>query len=188
MKRFVLILLVFVLASASAFAFDIMQYPPTVESGDFLLNAGVGFGSFGATSWHVKIPPIAVSLEYCLDTAAPISVGGMVSFLQYGWDYLGGQESWTHTFIIFAGRANWHWNFDVDWLDFYTGLSLGYQYFNAEYSGPDQLWLDRFYDWNYGGFYWAGQLGARFFFSQKIGAVAEFGYPMLLKAGITFKF
>ena len=187
MKKILLLLFVFTLVSISAFSMDILNFPPPIDKGDLLVNAGIGFGTFGSRNWNMRIPPLAASLEYCLPVELPISVGGMFSFFSYGWDRPGG-DSWTYNFMVFAARGNWHWNFDVSWLDFYTGLSLGYQHFTERYSGPDSVWANNFYSWNYSGLYWATQAGARFFFTDKIGAFAELGHPVWLKAGVTFKF
>ena len=186
MKKLALLLLIAVVVGGTAFTLDLLEYPPPVEGGNILVDLGVGFGTFGASGWKVKIPPLAATVEYCLPVPVPISVGGMFSFFQYGWDYTGG-HSWLYNFMVFAGRANWHWNFDVDWLDFYTGLSMGYQSFSAVYSGPDKTWADSTYNWSYSGLYWAGQVGAHFYFTKHLGAVAEFGYPLLVKAGVALK-
>jgi hypothetical protein len=174
MKKFLLVLLVFALVSAFAFAVDLMKYPPPVKGGDFLINAGIGFGSYGGSGWNMQIPPIWASFDYCLSGSAPISLGGLFAFYQYGWDYY----SYNYTYMAFLGRGNWHWNFPVDWLDFYTGLSLGYLHFSTN---------DKYNTWNYGGFDWGIQVGSRFFLSRKFGFVLELGYPMWLKGGLTFR-
>ena len=186
MKKKLLVLLAFTLVCTSVFAFDIMQYPSSVQAGNWLVNAGVGFGRYGSSNWNVRIPPLSASAEYCLNVGPPISVGGMVTFIQYDWN-ADRVNSWYYSFIIIAARANWHWNFPVNNLDFYTGLSMGYQYFTSTYTGTGYN-LAASYEWNYRGLYWGGQVGARYFFTQKVGAFAEFGYPTWLKAGLTIKF
>ena len=186
MKKFILVLFVLAAFGGSLFAFDLLQYPPSLDGGDLLIDIGAGFGSFGASNWDVKIPPLAVSVEFCIPAGIPLSIGGMFSFFQYGWE--SSSHSWTYDFMVFAGRANWHWNFDVSLLDFYTGISLGYQSFSSAYSGPDQAWANTQYNWNYGGFFWAGQLGAHFYFTKHFGLLAEIGYPIWAKAGLSLKF
>ena len=185
MKRIIFVLLIVSMVAFSALAVDFMSYPPPVDGGDLLLNAGVGFGGFGQPGSTVRIPPIVGALEYCLPLGVPVSVGGVVSFYQYGWT----SEFWSyvHTYFTLAGRANWHWNIDVEWLDLYSGISIGYTNHSYSSKGPSGQ-DDPRPNLNYGGLYWAGQVGARFYFVETIGAFAEIGHPMWLQMGITFKF
>jgi hypothetical protein len=72
----------------------------------------------------------------------------------------------------FAARGNWHWAFNVKWLDFYTGVSLGYLYSTHSYL-PLSLGV---------------QTGAHFYFGKNIGIMGEFGYPVFAKMGLALKF
>jgi len=185
MKKLTLVLLIIAIVGGSTFALDLLEYPPPVTGGDILIDIGIGFGVFGASGWNMRIPPLDAAVEYCMPIPVPISVGGSFTFFQYGWNT--GDHSWTYNFMIFAGRANWHWNFDIDWLDFYTGLSMGYQSFTANYSGPDKTWASSAYNWGYDGLYWAAQAGGHFYFTKNIGVMAEVGYPLLIKTGLALK-
>ena len=157
-------------ACGSAFAvdFEILSYPPPVHGGNIQIDLGLGFSAWGDFRWNMMIPPLAATVEYCLPVMVPISVGGMFGFAQF-------REDSTFNYLAFAGRANWHWGFGIEWLDAYTGVSLGYQYFGNS-------------DWNYSPFYRGAQIGAHFYLTDFIGAVAEIGYPILAKAGIALKF
>ena len=183
MKKIVLVLLVLAIAGSSAFAFDVMSYPPPVSGGNVLLDAGIGLRATGYSSAKWKIPPLFVQAEYALPVGVPISVGGMFTVCSYGYNYYGWAD-WTWTDMTFAARGNWHWGFDVSWLDVYTGLSLGYTYskFSSNHSDWDK------YSSDYSGFFFAGQVGAHFYFTQMVGAMVEFGYPYWVKAGIALKF
>jgi hypothetical protein len=164
-----------------------MSYPPPVSGGNILIDAGIGlgFGYKGST----KIPPIFAQVEYALPQI-PISVGGLVSFWQTSWDNgLGGPYAidWTYNYLAILGRGNWHWGFDIDWLDLYSGLSLGYRAFWTKYT-LGSAWQAGYKpeEPKYGGFDFGFQLGAHFYFTEKIGAMVELGYPMM-RVGIAIK-
>ena len=137
----------------------------------------------------MKIPPLVATGDYCLPISVPISVGAMFSFAQYeySYDYLG-SHSWTHTYLIFAGRGNWHFGFDIKGLDLYAGLSMGYRYYNYQYDGADKTWADNWYTSSYSGLYWGTQAGVHYYFTKNFGVGAEFGYPIFVRAGLAFKF
>ena len=186
MKKVILVLLIAAVMGSSAFALDLLDYPPPIAGRDILIDISVGFGIFGSSGWDLKVPPLSATAEYCLPIPVPVSVGGEFTFIQYGWNT--GEHSWTYNFMIFAGRANWHWNFDVDRLDFYTGFSTGYRSFSKKYSGPNRELANSLYTWSYNGLHWAGQAGAHYYFTKNIGVMAEVGYPLLIKSGVALKF
>ena len=174
MKKVLLVLLILVVVGMSAFAFDPLSYPPALGGGgNVLLDAGIGwwFGLGGFYGYSLGIPPIFVNVEYALPVEVPISVGGGIVF----WQLKAGSESLTWVSVM--GRANWHWGFDVPWLDLYTGVALGYNIVTASAG---------LYGVSYGGFDYGGQAGAHFYFSDKVGAVVEVGYP-ISKVGVAFK-
>ena len=184
MRKLVLILVILLVLGGTAFAFDPLSYPPPVEGGDLMIDAGLGYVVTGWSDGKFGIPPIFVIGEFALPVGVPISVGAIVSFFQWKYDYtlLGSKYGYTETFIVPAFRANWHWGFDVNWLDFYTGLSLGYAISSVKYRGGSAATGAA------GGyFFWAGQVGAHFYFTKSIGAMVEFGYPFLIKGGVALK-
>ena len=188
MKRVVLVLLILVLGSSFAFSFDLLDYPPALRGGNFLIDLGIGYGGWGSSYGRLHVPPIVVTGEYCLPVGVPISVGAMFAFSRYEDSYSWLRDyKWTFTYLTFAGRGNWHWNLPVNGLDLYTGLSLGYQHGIVSYSGPDQDYA------NYRGssvsdLYWGFQAGAHYYFTNNIGVMAEVGYPIYIKAGLALKF
>ena len=195
MKKVILVLLVFAVVCGSAFAvdFDILSYPSSLKGGDILVDLGIGYAGWGSTiGGKTKIPPLIVSGEYCLPVGLPISVGGMFSISSYTWEWndptYTNPHKTTYTYLIFAPRGNWHWGFDIDWLDLYTGVSTGYRHFFWKYNGPNADYFSRYHSWNYGGFYIGTQLGAHFYITNFIGANVEFGWPIYAKAAVSLKF
>ena len=188
MKKLIFVLLIFAVVGISAFAdTDWLQYPPSVKGGDILLSAGIGYAGWGNYSgWKMSIPPIVITGEYCLPVGLPISVGGLFSISRYYWEYLNTYK-WTHTYVIVAGRGNWHWNFDVNWLDVYTGINLGYRSHSTSYSGPND-WYSNAQSWSYSGVYFGTQVGANFFFTDMFGVNVEVGWPIYIKAALAVKF
>ena len=188
MKKFILILLVLIVAGSSVFAFDILSYPPPVEGNNIMIDLGLGIAHWGMRKdWKMKIPPITAVVEYALPVDVPISVGGFFAVSRYGWDFRDSHSA-AYTYLTFAGRANWHWGFPVDWLDVYTGASLGYQYCTYTVSGPDASYYNSHNSWDYGGFYYAFQGGAHAYFTQNIGVGLELGYPVWAKVAFCLKF
>ena len=163
-------------------AFDILSYPPPVKGGNILVDLGVGIGIGYRTHGNVSIPALAADVECALPVGVPISVGGTVGIIQYKGDYTGTNvtETWTYTF--FGAKGNWHWGFNVQWLDLYSGLFLGYRYFEGNVEGyPNYLAPD------YSNFAPGGQIGAHFYFTKNVGAIIEFGAPFS-KIGLALKF
>ena len=108
--------------------------------------------------------PIAVSADYGLvdhliNKNDAISVGGQVGVFMWN----DGYES--HINFTLTARGNFHYQF-IDNLDTYAGLSLGYAW---------------------GGFGFAGQLGARYYFNNKLAANVEFGGFTGFALGISMK-
>jgi len=161
-----------------------MEYPPPLDGGDILIDAGLGWAFASGAGATMKIPPIVVSGEYCLPSA-PISIGALFGFYRFEWK--SALYSWveTWTYATFGARANWHWNIDVNWLDLYTGAFVGYTYFS--WSSDSKPYLG-YVKPAYGGIDFGGQVGAHFYFTNHVGAVVELGYPFVAKAGLALKF
>jgi len=186
MKKIVLIILIFAVVTGAAFAFDILSYPPPLRGGgSVMLDAGIGYIY---TPWsfvslvigEVYIPPLFLNVEYALPIKVPISVGGGVAFTQWNfYDY-------TLSQITPYANANWHWGFDASWLDLYTGLSIGYNIVTLKWS--DDYYGTRYSAWGSNTFHWGTHVGAHFYFAKFFGAMAEVGYPFLIKIGLAFKF
>lgn len=190
MKKVSMFLLVLVAAGGFAFSADLMDYPAPLRSGNFLVDVGVGWAFASASgssiSASIKVPPIAISAEYCLPSV-PISVGGLMGFYQYEWRYSRTYTSWAEswTYFTLGARANWHWDIGVSWFDLYTGIFGGYTHFS--WSGDSNPYIGYIMQ-TYGGIDFGGQIGAHFYLANNIGVVAEWGYPFTTKAGLALKF
>jgi len=187
MKRIVLVLLILAIISGSAFALDLLSYPPPLSGGNLMLDAGLGLVWTGWSYGKLWIPPLFLQVEYALPVKVPISVGGGLSFFAWGYDNIDqwGDDYGFKRFVITPQvRANWHWAFPVSWLDFYTGVSLGWNIVSEKVNDPNYKSIYRGTSW----FYYNLQAGAHFYFSKKVGAMVETGWPYWLKAGVAFKF
>ena len=144
------------------------------------LNAGVGVATYYGGGF-----PLGVSVEAGLKNN--FSVGGSVDFIRYNYGYYSG----AYTFVLGAARASYHLGEALgvqnDNFDPYIGASLGFRYANYRdsygYSYSD-------YGSSYNSGLWLGiHVGARYFFSPKVGGFAEVGYGVsALKLGVTAKF
>ena len=186
MKRFLLFLLILAVSCGFAFAFDILSYPPPLSGGNIMLDAGVGITYYGNNYGDISFPPVFLNVEYALPVGVPISVGGFAAFFQNKYKYISTDDwGWENTFIAFGARANWHWGFDPDWLDFYCGIWTGYKIHQAKWYGHSSFSRPTP---SYSGLDYGAQVGAHFYFTNTIGLVLESGYPFVLKAGVALKF
>jgi outer membrane immunogenic protein len=128
-----------------------------IEKGQAQLNAGVGFSNFGL--------PVYVGLDYGVHK--DITVGGEVSFRSYNNTY--GNTKYKHSIIGIAGNANYHFNsilaIPTKW-DLYAGLNIGYYIYNSSgtYAGAAVSGLGV-----------GGQIGGRYYFTDKVGINLELG-------------
>jgi hypothetical protein len=137
------------------------------KKGDKLLNATLAVGNtygfgFGA------------SFESGI--TENISVGGSFDYIKYS--YLGFNEG---SLLYFGARGSYHaaeiLKLTDDKFDPYVGLGLGYVSWPGSYSFGGS------------GIFFQGHLGVRYYFSEKLGGVAEVGAGASpLKIGVAFKF
>jgi hypothetical protein len=175
-----------ILGAVSVSALDLTSFPAAVDGSHALINAGVGFGP--ARYGRMLIPPLTASVDIPVAIGGlPFSFGGMAGFTQSRWNYWG-NDYLAYNVFAFGGRANYHFNFEVDKLDVYAGLVLGWEIGRwSSSNNADDSWL-RYYG-NYSGFHFGFHAGARYFFTRNIGAFAEAGYGLTyIKAGLSFKF
>ena len=150
MKKFVFIIAMIFIASG-AFA-----QSPLVKGGK-QLNLGVGLSGWGV--------PVYAGLDFGVHP--DMSLGLEVSFRQY-------KEHWKdyyyhHNIIGFSGNFNYHFNRILNitpkW-DFYAGANLGFYVWNS----PDYYPGD-----HSSGLGLGGQLGGRYYLTDKVGLNLEFG-------------
>jgi hypothetical protein len=183
MKRLLLLLLILFVVGGSVFA-DLSSYPPALGNGGaVMLDFGLGYPWY-SIFWslvgaRMGVPPIFLDAAFALPNI-PISVGLSTAFWQYKYS---GYYTYRSNYLFIGTKADWHFGFDANVIDFYAGLTLGYRVH----------WWSSNYDsylsyYSYGGFDYGAHAGAHFYFTPIFGAMAEVGYPFIIKAGLSFKF
>jgi len=176
-KKGLLVLVLAMLIAGGAFAQDDMWTSFADGIGDSSLFVNVGIG-WGLTSYDYSLPPISASVEYALPIGLPLTVGGYFGLALFDTTYYTGVQ------MGFGVRASWHVNFGIRNLDAYAGLTLGWMIWTLDYKSSG----NRAYD--LGGFYYAGNVGIRYFFIDNVGVYLEIGYSpvSIASAGLALKF
>ena len=178
MKRLLLILFVAVFSLS-----QLMAQESTFNKGNKVINLGVGFGnSYYGSYYTSQMPAISASFEIGVADnileKGSIGVGGYIAYSSAKYtDYYK-----TYNLIIGA-RGAFHYPL-VDKLDTYTGLIIGYNFFNYTYydtySGADLSGSGGEFSWF---------AGARYYFSESFAVMGELGFGIsVLTLGVSFKF
>lgn len=172
------------------------NYCRTIDSNNFIFNAGIGIddSAFNANSYLV--PCISVSAEYTVKCGiCPLGFGAFMS-------YSGNQNKETertpwydidkkvtdNNFTI-GVLANWHINV-LDELDIYAGPRLG-----VKFNSKDRTYVhyesgikqEQVYHDKNTYFYGGAVIGGTWYFTDNIGANVEIGYPVFIKASFNYK-
>jgi len=121
------------------------------------LNLGVGFSNYGV--------PVYIGFDHYVNR--DITLGAEFSYRAYReyWD----NYYYNHNIMGFSGNANYHFNRILDiprnW-DFYAGLNVGFYV----WTSPND-----YYGNHSSGLGLGGQIGGRYYFTNKIGLNLEFG-------------
>ena len=168
-------LLLVVLLNTTSFA-------QNFEKGDKALGFGIGFGTnyYGSQA----IPPISVSFD--LGIHEKISVGAIFGFGTNTYSY-SSLYKWRYTHILFGARGNYHWGKHIsalpEKLDLYAGAFLGFDVVKVDYDGYTGIDGE-----DYGGLILGGQVGARWYFSDKFAAFVEGGVGLsAARLGVTLR-
>lgn len=157
-----------------------------------VINVSLGIGStLYGSGYSGLIPPVSASLEYCVkdnlfNDKSSIGVGGYLGFAtaKQEWTSGGATYGYRYSNYILGARAALHYQF-VDKLDTYAGLMLGYNIGTSSQYGNIP---GSFSSSSHSGFAYAGFIGARYYFTDKIAALAEIGYGIAyLNLGVAFK-
>ena len=155
----------------------------TFQKGDFVGNITIGFGSsmylgYGYGSPTYSIPAISLSGDYgLLDNLTKtgiFSIGAVAGYKSESWSYYGYTAKASD--ILIGPRSTFHYQF-IEKLDTYIGLELildlrswsnssSISYYNYIPSSLTSKTYVRI----------PGFIGARYYFTDKIGALAEFGW------------
>lgn len=154
-----------------------------------VINVGIGIGNtLYGSGFSGLIPPISASFEYgvkdnLFNDKSSIGVGGYFGYSGAKMDY----STWGYRYssFIIGARGAFHYQF-VDKLDTYAGLMLGYNISTVtEYGSVPGFATGAS---SVGGFTWSTYIGARYYFTNKIAAMAEIGYGIAyLNLGVAFK-
>lgn len=180
-----------------AFAFILFNNLNAQENlltkGEKVLNLGIGLGStlYSGSYYSTTIPPISASYELgFMDDVlekGSIGLGGYLGFASNKWSYsyLGGEWGYKYTNIIVGARGSFHYPL-IDKLDTYTGLMIGFNIVSVNEFGD----IDPNYNYNQSssGLVWSWYAGGRYYFTDKLAAMAEIGYGIAwLNLGVAIK-
>lgn len=157
-----------------------------VQVGSVVFNIGLGVGgNYRGDSYGTAFGAKA-AVEFGLWQAGPgvITLGPEIggSFSNGGYNYTGNNGNYRSNIFIIAGRAAWHYGWEVKGLDTYGGFSAGVGFHHWGYKD------DPNYDYNetipvFGGF-----LGASYFITPTFGFNAEVGYDITnFQVGVVLK-
>jgi hypothetical protein len=166
--------------------FSSKVYSQVFNEQKIFAQAGFGFGSpYFANESTSSFPPIHFSAEYGI--TKNIGVGGMIGFAGSRYKYsdiLGRSYQWTYRYFIIGARGAYHYDLNEK-TDLYGGLMLGANISSTSFKS-------NFYDESLvsepkaGGVILGLYGGARYMFTDDIGAFAELGYNISwLSFGVT---
>jgi len=149
-------LLVFALLFISSLVFS--QNP--LPKGNTQLNVGVRLSRWGI--------PVYLGVDHGIHQ--DVTIGAELSYREYKekWNNKNFYYDCNHRITGFSGNANYHFNsllnIQPKW-DFYAGLNLGFYVWSSPslYEGGHSSGLDL-----------AGQIGGRYYFTDKVGLNLEF--------------
>ncbi len=156
---------------------------PAYKIGDLNFNAGIslgtyGYGYVGSRSFTV---PVTLSLEYGFHEY--ISVGAMVGYVRWKYDYsyIGSPYTYSWTYLSFGPRASFHYlpllnehldlGMDETKYDFYLSLFAAFEM--RTYQSSD-TYMNDYYD-NSSSFTVGSFLGFKYMVSDNIGLFFEGG-------------
>ena len=157
------------------------------RKGDKALNVGLGLGTtlYSGAGFKGTIPPVSVSLEYGFKDEVlekgSIGLGGYLGIAGSKYEFMG--FGWEYTYIIVGARGVFHYPL-VNKMDTYTGMMLGYNIIRAKEIGTPLLGVSP----SASGVAWSWFAGARYYFTDNIGALLELGYGIsYLNLGLAVK-
>ena len=160
---------------------------------DNVVGIGIGLGgnlySGLVYSGIKRTPVIMASYERCIigkvwDNKSSIGVGGTFGYCSAKYNY--GNWGWKQNNILIAARGALHYAF-IPKLDVYAGVTIGYNVVSWKWTGEQHN--AHAYKTSSSGVTGAGYVGARYYFTNFLGAYAELGYGYsILNIGLSLKF
>jgi hypothetical protein len=164
----------------------------TFNSGDIVLNSGLGLGTslYSGVGYSSIFPPISISGEYgfredFLTPGMTLGLGAYLGFAgaEYRSNIFGDTWGWKYNYTVIGGRAAVHYPF-IENLDTYGGLMLSYNAVSITNIGnvppsanpvSGRLGLSIY-------------AGGRYYFSEQFAGMLELGYGIsYLNLGVAFK-
>jgi hypothetical protein len=163
------------------------SFAPGIEDSKWFINGGVGYGIL-PNEEDISLLTFSASVEYKLGLAnRPLSIGAY--FGMAGYDKK--TEWYRHeaTLTAIGARLSWHFNFLKN-LDAYASFTAGYLVHPQKVEGYIDGKVITSEEHQKGTFLIGAHLGARYFFTNAIGAYVEIGYSAisLASAGLALKF
>ncbi len=169
------------------------------NEGDNVLGVGVGLlGGYGvgwSGSDYSQTPAINLHFDHGMGELGPGTwgLGGYVGYksASYKAHYLNYYSyDYNYTWLVIGARGTWHYNeWHGDKWDTYGGIMLAYRGVTfKDKTDYGQYGYLGTYAYSGSGIGFSGFLGARYYFSDKIGAYSELGYGLSwLQLGLTVK-
>ena len=139
---------------------------PRAGGSRFFINAGAG----GGYTYEPDSPLFLISagLDYLFPLG--LSLGGYFAYLTYKEEY--SSSSTIGTIFAFSAKVAWNFNLSQNIVP-YTGLLLGYNMGKEDYEWSSTSGNSGFHSDNLDSLSFGADIGARFFFTDYIGAFIE---------------
>ncbi len=150
------------------------------DEGQSNINIGIGFAAFGL-SGDATVPPISGSYEYGINDN--ISVGAFVGYTASEQDLIFAKA--TYSYLVFGARGSYHKEL-IDDVDTYAGIMVAYNSVGFDIDDPA---FENLFDTDLSGIVPGVYLGARYHFTDNLGAFLELGYGVsAVNLGLTVRF
>ena len=158
MKKLVLVLILAICMGGMTFALDFLSYPDCIQPGSIMISPGFKLGNFYGLKMALGI---TVAGDYALPISFPLTVGLETGFVKV--------TNIPLIAIPILVRAQYHPDLGISKLDVYATLKLGWSIgmFTDDYHNSNKAG---------GGFSFGTNVGAKYFFTDFLGAFLELGY------------
>ena len=172
-----------------------------IQKGEKIVSVGVGLGNnvYPASSYEKSLVPINADFEMGVVEGLlgvdklSLGVGGTIGYTQAKNDYSqylpGSNIGYKFSYVNIGAKGYFHYDLDVENLDVYAALTLGYDIASAKVYGD---WNDFDMDMDVdaeGGLSLGVSVGARYWFLDNLAASMEVGTGLsILKLGVSYRF